>query len=206
MESKKSVVLKTKIRPKSVKMNAETPEKSEILRMFEKIVKNRGNGEATHVETKEKVVEKDREKLPGTISDNKISSKKISFNSVDNCDFGPFEPVNHDLNEISNPRIGRKSANSNLSLSYISSEIKVADKKKVDVSIVRFPNSTLRDSQSDQKQKRKPSRSEKKTVKELKEEIESRSTKPITSFFKKKTEKTLNDDNFGESNSSKKST
>ena len=102
------------------------------------------------------------------------------------------------FNEISNPRIGRQSANSNLSLSYASSEITVANQTNVDGSVVRLPNSTLRNSQSDQGKKRKPPRSEKKTVKELKEEIESRSMKPITSFFKKKTEKILLNDNFGE--------
>ena len=196
LESKKSVVLKTKIRPKSVKMNAETPEKSEILRMFEKIVKNRGGGDATDVE-------KCQDKLSGTNTDNATFSEKISFISVENGDFGLNALKNTDFNEISNPRIGRKSANSNLSSTYISSEFKVADKNKVDGSIVRTPNSTLRISQSDQRKKSKPPRSVRKTVKELKEEIESRSMKPITSFFQKKTEKTLEKDSFGESSSSK---
>ena len=86
-------------------------------------------------------------------------------------------------------------------LSNVSSGIKVVDQQNVDGCIVGLPNSTSRKTQSDKGMKRKPSRSDKKTVKELKEEIESKSMKPITCFFRKKSKKSMQNDNFGESNS-----
>ena len=200
-ESKMSVSLKTKIRPKLAKMRSETPEKSEIIRMFEKIVKNRDITDNVNVEINDSKVETGTDLLPDIRSGNATFSRENSTISDDNDIFGRNRPKNPNYKTDFNPRIGGQAVDPDLSLSNVSSGIKVVDQQNVDGCIVGLPNSTSRKTQSDKGMKRKPSRSDKKTVKELREEIESKSMKPITCFFRKKSEKSMQNDNFGESNS-----
>ena len=73
----------------------------------------------------------------------------------------------------------------------------------VDGTLVRLPNLTLSKSQSDMKRKRKASEKKKRTVKELKKEIESKSLTLITCFFGKNDKKTQDLDYNGKSNEHK---
>ena len=77
-ESKMSVSLKTKIRPKLAKMRSETPEKSEIIRMFEKIVKNRDITDNVNVEITDSKVETGTDLLPDIRSGNATFSRENS--------------------------------------------------------------------------------------------------------------------------------
>ena len=64
-------------------------------------------------------------------------------------------------------------------------ESRRADKTNIDGSIVGLPNLTLSKTQSDMKRIKKSTPKKRKTVKEMKKEIEMRSEGQITHFFKK---------------------
>ena len=128
--------------------------------------------------------------------------KKSSFSTR-----GPHSvkkrPKKIDLDDSVGLKSGRKSStrNSLISQKYLNNVVAV--KSTVDGTLVRLPNLTLRESQSEVKLKRKTSEKKKRSVKEMKKKYEKKSSVPITCFFKKKDEKTLDLDCNGESNEKK---
>ena len=100
-------------------------------------------------------------------------------------------PKNIDLDGSIGLKSGRKSSTRNPLISQKRITNVGAVNSTVDGSVVRLPNLTSSKSQSEKNSKRKPSEKKKRTVKEIKEEYEKKSTIPITCFFMEKNKKTL---------------
>ena len=125
-------------------------------------------------------------------------SMKNNSEIIDSGDSGQNVPKNPVFNGDFNPILGRKS---DLVSSKASIESAHVQKGEVVDALVCLPNSTLRLSQSEKKKKSLTSGKKRKSVKELKEELELKSIQPITCFFKKKQEMTEHIEISGESKS-----
>ena len=180
-----------------LKSKLETPEKPELLKMFEKLAKKRVENtlskEATKtVEDKSEQLIENKEQILNS-SRNILVNKDVEKSSVSsrspNSD--KKRPKFYDLDGQIGLQSGRKSSTRNPLISQKRITNVGAVNSTVDGTIVRLPNLTSSKSQSETNSKRKTSEKKKRTVKEIKEEYEKKSTIPITCFFKEKNKTTL---------------